>query len=451
MEIPWTITEEERLLAEECLGYAMKAGASGARVTMNKNMMDLFSMLNGELDKVTRSGDRSIMLCVFADGKYGTFSTNRLGEEELKDFAEKAVATVRLLEEDPCRKLPDPLRCAKGALTGLEMGLYDPEYAGMDAFKRLDLARRACYFGDAKAEGVEVISEECEYSDSVSDEYLIDSNGLSCRDIESSFEIGTEYTIQGADGRKYSAYWWDSSTALKDLGLATCGRRAFERALSTVGPAPIKKGRYNLVLSNEVSGRVLSPVLNALKGTALQQKNSFMLDSLGKKIFPSGLNIYDKPCEVGRLGSKLYDSEGVAQRERAIVKDGKVETYFINTYMAGKMGMAPTIESDQRPCVEPFGPAEARDEKSIMELCGDGILVCGFNGGNNNSSTGDFSYGIEGFHFKDGKIVKPVEGVVMTGNFLRLWNNLIASGRDSRPCRARQVPTLAFKDVDFSA
>ena len=81
MEIPWTITEEERLLAEECLGYAMKAGASGARVTMNKNMMDLFSMLNGELDKVTRSGDRSIMLCVFADGKYGTFSTNRLGEE----------------------------------------------------------------------------------------------------------------------------------------------------------------------------------------------------------------------------------------------------------------------------------------------------------------------------------------------------------------------------------
>jgi PmbA protein len=84
-------------------------------------------------------------------------------------------------------------------------------------------------------------------------------------------------------------------------------------------------------------------------------------------------------------------------------------------------------------------------------LCGSGILVTGFNGGNNNSATGDFSYGIEGFAFEDGVIVGPVREMLITGNFISLWNHLIAAGTDSRPCKINAIPTLAFSDVDFSA
>ncbi len=86
-----------------------------------------------------------------------------------------------------------------------------------------------------------------------------------------------------------------------------------------------------------------------------------------------------------------------------------------------------------------------------MDCSGEGILVTGFNGGNSNSSTGDFSYGIEGFAFKDGKICHPVREMLVTGNFLTLWNNLLAAGCDARACSARQIPTLAFKNVDISS
>ena len=91
------------------------------------------------------------------------------------------------------------------------------------------------------------------------------------------------------------------------------------------------------------------------------------------------------------------------------------------------------------------------DKDGIMALVGDGILVTGFNGGNSNSATGDFSFGVEGFLFKDGRIVHPVREILITGNLLTLWNNLLAAGDDARTCKSKIIPTLAFKEVDFSA
>ncbi|MBP5795246.1 MAG: TldD/PmbA family protein, partial [Bacteroidales bacterium] len=96
-------------------------------------------------------------------------------------------------------------------------------------------------------------------------------------------------------------------------------------------------------------------------------------------------------------------------------------------------------------------PRPGLDRQRILEMCGSGILVTGFHGGNSNSSTGDFSYGIEGFAFKDGTIIHPVREMLITGNFLTLWNNLTAAGEDARSCMSKLIPTLAFSNVDFSA
>ena len=46
--------------------------------------------------------------------------------------------------------------------------------------------------------------------------------------------------------------------------------------------------------------------------------------------------------------------------------------------------------------------------------------------------------------------MKPVSEMLVTGNFISLWNNLLAAGDDSRQCKSKLIPTLAFKDVDFS-
>ena len=97
------ITSEEIYLSRHCISHALECGASAARVYLNKSVSDSYTMLNGELDKVTHSADRSIYIYLFADGKYGTFSTNRLEMTELEDFISKAIGMVRMLGEDECR------------------------------------------------------------------------------------------------------------------------------------------------------------------------------------------------------------------------------------------------------------------------------------------------------------------------------------------------------------
>ena len=449
-----TLGREEIQLAEKSLETALRLGANKARVTLNKSLMVLYGTLNGELDKVNHCLDRSMSVCLFVDGRFGSFSTNRLDESELETFLAKSISTVRMLAEDPCRDLPDPSRTAKDASTGKELCLFDPSYPELTSEERLRMAMDASIF---KAHGEDgLISEEGEYSDSVFDSFVADSNGLRCRHTETSFEYGVEMTILDKEGNRYSGYWWDSSPRLKDLQIGGCGEIALKRALAQIGPGKVPSGQYTMVVDSENASRLVTPLINALGGYALQQKNSFLLDTLGKRVFPEWMNLVDLPHAKGFTGSRLFDSEGVATKETPVIENGIVREYFINTYMSGKMGMDPTIEDVTRPVMLPCtAPGLAKPEKmdrdSIMELVGDGILVTGFNGGNSNSATGDFSFGIEGFLFKDGMIVHPVREMLITGNFLTLWENLLAAGDDPRPCKSKLIPTLAFGKVFFSA
>ena len=146
MDTPGIITEKETRLALTCIDTALGCGAGQVRVVLNKSTLDSYNLLNGELEKVTRSADRSIMLYIFADGRYGTFSTNMLDEVSLAEFTEQAVESVRMLSEDPFRKLPEPERTEKGAVTGRELGLYDETYGKLTAEERLGIAEKECIF-----------------------------------------------------------------------------------------------------------------------------------------------------------------------------------------------------------------------------------------------------------------------------------------------------------------
>ena len=62
-----------------------------------------------------------------------------------------------------------------------------------------------------------------------------------------------------------------------------------------------------------------------------------------------------------------------------------------------------------------------RDAAAMTGSMKKGIVVTGFNGGNCNGSTGDFSYGIDGFLIENGKIIHPVNEMNITGNMKQFW------------------------------
>ena len=455
------ITSEEIYLSRHCISHALECGASAARVYLNKSVSDSYTMLNGELDKVTHSADRSIYIYLFADGKYGTFSTNRLEKTELEDFISKAIGMVRMLGEDECRSLPEPERTEKDAKTGLELGLYDETYASMDAETMLANARKLSIYGRISSDegrDYSIISEECEYSCTSDDSYTADSQGFEGRHRETAFGTFSEMTIRDKEGNKYSGYWWQTAPRAEDIDFEECGKKALERAASQIGPKKRRSGRYRMVVDATVSSRLVSPIITALNANSIQQKMSFLEGSLGSKVFSEGMTIMDLARTPGKNGSRLFDTEGVATKDAPVIENGVIRQFFINTYMSRKMNMEPTVEDISRPCLMPFikGKYLSSAEKEvsledILKLAGNGILVSGFNGGNCNPVTGDFSFGIEGFAFSKGKITHPVREMLITGNIIELWNSLIAAGSDARPSSRWQIPTLAFDGVSFSA
>lgn len=452
------ITTHETDIARECIKVALTKGADSARISLNKCVSDSVTMLNGEIDKVTHSADRSIYIYLYVGGKYGTFSTNRLDMNEIESFIENAVKMVEMLGEDEFRRLPDKERMADDAITGQELGLYDNSYESIDTDTRLNKAKALSIFGKTETDGYTLISEEAEYTASYDDTFVVDSQGFEGRHTETTFSAFAEMTIEDSEGNKYSGFWWENTPFMDKLNESEVANKALDNAARQIGPKPRRGGRYKMVVDRNCATRLVSPIFTALNASSIQQKMSFLDETIGKKVFSEGMTIIDMARTPGRSGSRLYDTEGVATKNAPVIENGVVKQYFVNTYMSGKTGLEPTVEDISRPCLMPYvknvdlaGAEKKVSLKDILKLCGSGIYVTGFNGGNCNPVTGDFSYGVEGFAFSRGKITHPVREMLITGNLVELWNNLAAAGNDARECARWQIPTLAFEGVSFSA
>ena len=589
--LDFAISDAEREIADKSVQMALDAGASAVMVSLDKAKTEIYALLDGEIDNIRQTGDRSLTFNIYADGKYGTFSTNRFEEESLRDFLCKAVETVRMLVADPFRGLPDKKDLATDAVNGDEMGLCWYGYDSVTRDEKLETARRVSVFGEFSAPSSDrnwrVVSEEVEYNNTLSDTYLTSSDGCRCRQTETSFEVSSQVTVEDNEGNKYTGLWWDYDVSPEKVLTSECGRKAVEMAVMQIAPVNADKGKYTMVVSRLVSGRLLQPVLNALSSLSVYQKSSFLVDALGKQVFSKGLNVVDMPLEKGKSGAILFETDGRACRNREIITDGVVKENFTSIYMSRKLGIPPTSSCPNRPVLLPFvseellggerggelgagfgaasgggrgaerggvsgigldgswlggdcggvsgdgrgavngcgrgtelcvvsgggrgvergevsgsglcgdcgdvsgdglGAASGGErgvelgvvngggrgtelagglgaerglkadpfvneiaQRDILDLCGSGILVTDFNGGNCNSAAGDFSYGVSGCLFENGKITSPTDSMLITGNMTDLWSNLLAAGSDPVPGMSRQVPTLAFRDVTFNA
>ncbi len=441
--------QKEKELARRALSISLENGAEQARVTLNMGIQNAFAVLDGKLDRLHMANDRSLYIQLYSNGRYGVFSTNRMEERELEYFIKQSLAATALLAEDRCRTLPDKSLYFKGI--GEDLAQFDPAILSLGPDTKKEIAFNT--YSEIEGKSKLLISANSEYGDYIDYQYLVDSQGFEGETLQSGFTISAECSVKGKSDARPEAWWYDSSMLLSDFNPKGCGSKALERALAKLSPRKVKSGKYRMVVENSCASRLLSPIISALNGDNIQQKNSFLLDKLGEKVFPEHFNLIDTPHMKGMSGSRWFDAEGIATKEMSIIGSGIVNTYFINTYYANKMGVQATVEGPSVPSFSTEGyDGEYRNLslEQMIKIIGNGILVTGFNGGNCNGTTGDFSYGVEGFLIKNGELAHPIREMNITGNMIALWNTLLFSGNDARKCTRWQVPSLAFDSVDFT-
>lgn len=436
------ITEQNKKLAEWAMEFALKNGCQAARVNIYTNSNSSTDLRNGKIDSLKRASEAGMSFSLYVDGRFGSYSTNRLDKAEIEQFIKKGIDATRYLAKDEFRQLPDPARYYQGG--GQDLQLYDPEVNSLDPDEKVKMALQASE--EVMGKDSRIVSVDASFGDRVYGSYLLASNGFQGESTSSECAISASVSIKGEGDARPSSYWYDSSLFFADLIKNGIGEIALERTLKKLGQKKVQSGKYTMVLDPMNSSRVLSPLLSALQGASIQQKNSFLIDKLGQKVGSDLLVLRDEPHLVKAFGARYYDGEGVATTPRTVFDKGVLHTYYIDTYYALKMGVSPTIASSSTLILEPG----AKDLEGLIRDIHNGILVTGFNGGNSNSSTGDFSFGIEGYLIENGKTTQPISEMNITGNLVTLWKSLVGVGNDPRLNSSWRIPSLVFEGVDFS-
>ena len=435
---------KERMdLALWAADQAKKKGAKDAAVGISNQREIEVEHRDGQVDKLKESVQSSLSLSVYVDGRYSAHSTNDLRKESLQGFIEEAVAMTRFLTEDPFRALPDP-KYYEGR-SDADLKVADGGYASLDSAGRVRMAKEV--EEAARAVSDKIISATAGYGDSYAESVRVHTNGFAGERVSTMFSAGAEVSVRDPGGGLPEDWFYASVRRHGELPDAkTLGETAAARALAKIGQGKIASGKYDMLVENRSAPYVLSGLTGAMSGRALQQKSSFLDGMLGKGVAGELLTLIDDPFVPGGLASRHYDSDGISAKRRVMIEKGVLKSYYIDNYYGRKLGWEPTTGSHSNVTLE----LGSRPLSGCLGEVKKGILINSFLGGNNNSTTGDFSYGVMGMLIEEGKIVKPINEMNVSGNMKALWQRLAAVGNDPNPYSSWRVPSLLFTDVEFS-
>jgi PmbA protein len=434
--------EEKYRIAKWAMEHAMKCGARQACVTIFNNSSSRVEVREEKIDRLEEANRNNMRINLYVGNKYSSHATNRLNNKaELGRFIEQAIAGTRYLSEDEFRSLPDPDLYYKGG--GEDLKTVDPEFSSIDPQHKIDHA----FTTEKEVLGKDdrIVSVSSTFSDGMNGTVMVTSNGFEGDSENSFYSLMASVSVKSGDARPQS-YWYESSIFHEDLISEGVGKKALERALDKLGQEKIESVKMPMIVENRLAGRILQPLVSALNGYSIQQKNSFLIGMTGEKIGSDLLNIVDDPFIISGRGSRHFDREGLATKKRTIIDSGILKSYYIDTYYGRKLDMEPTSGETSNLV---FAPGK-RDLEDLIASQERAILVTGFNGGNSNGSTGDFSYGIEGFLVEKGNLIRPVSEMNITGNFKQVWKDLVAVGSDVYAGSPWRLPSLVFDNVDFS-
>lgn len=430
-------------IAQWAVKQAQKNGADDVAVNISKSRRIEIQVRDKKIDKLKESTQNSLDLSLYVNKKYSSHGTNKLDKVELKKFIEETVAMTKYLSQDPHRALPDP-ELYKG-MEKKDLEINDKSYQSLDSKRRVQIAREI--EAAAMKESDRIISVTAGYYDNHSEMVKVHSNGFLGERESTSFSAGAEATLRGKDKTRTEDWYYASTRFFNDLpSPGELGKGAVTRAAQKIGQTKIKTGTYDMIVENRSMGRMLYYFYVPMRARYIQQKRSYMEGKLNKKVASEKLTVIDDPFLPKGIGSRHFDYEGIAAKKRVIIDKGILKQYFIDNYYGKKLGMKPNSGSFSN-IIFQYGNLNL---EGLIKKVKKGILVTNFIGGNSNSTTGDFSFGIFGLYIEDGKIIKPVNEMNITGNLDSLMKNLHMVGNDPNPYSSLRSPSIYFKDVSFS-
>ncbi len=430
-------------LVDHALAHAAQLGATDAGAEASEGCGLSVNVRKGELETVERNRDKSLGVTVYVGRRRGNASTSDFSEAAVERTVQAAYDIARFTAEDPAAGLPDEADIAPPD-THRDLGLFHPWALDSDEAARLALECEAAAFAAHKritnSEGAGVSAQQSHF-------FSAHTRGFRGGYASSrhSISVAPIASLPGRHGEMQRDSWYSSMRDARELASPEAvGRYAAERALSRLGSRKISTRECPVLFESPLAAGLLGGFTQAVSGGALYRKSTFLLDSLGRQVFPEHIDVTEDPFVIRGKGSSPFDDEGVRVAPRKVVHEGRVEGYFLSTYSARKLGMKTTGNaggSHNLALVSRHTRPED-DLPAMLKKLGTGLFVIELMGQGVNYVTGDYSRGASGFWVENGEIAFPVDEITIAGNLKDMLRGIEAVGADAYTYGAKTVGSV---------
>jgi len=435
--------DQLKQLARDVLKYAREQGGTDAAVEISEGSGLSVSVRKSKIETIEQNRDKGIGVTVFIGQKRGNASTSDFSSASLKATVEAAYNIARFTAEDDCAGLAEEELLEKNPQ---DLKLFYPwAISTEEAVALAQRAEAAAFAVDPRVTNSEGAGVHVQQSHFVS----ANSRGFIGGYPYSRHTLSVT-PIAGKGAKMQRDDWYTSVRDPKKMASAEAvGRYAAERSLARLNARKLQTRTCPVLFEAPLAAGLLGAFVQATSGGALYRKSSFLVDSLGKDIFPSHIQVKEDPHVVGAIGSAPFDEEGVRTHQRDVVRNGVLQGYFLSTYSARKLGMKTTGNAGGSHNLSITSSLTKKDDDfaGMLRKMGTGLLVTELMGQGTNYVTGDYSRGASGYWVENGVIQYPVEEITIAGNMKDMFRDIVGIGTDVLVRGTKQTGSILIEKM----
>jgi PmbA protein len=438
--------------AEELLDIALKNGADEAEVYIGASKSLSVEVKDLKVENLERSDSFGYSVRVFRDHRLGfSYSTD---PSRIHDVAMQAIESARFSEPDDFNRLP-------GNAPGSDVMIFDNCVASITEKDAIGLSlslERAAFDQDSRIKKTRNAGSSFG-SGSVR---ILNSKGVDA--ACSSTSCSASIMAVAEDGAESQVAWeYSGSRFLSGIDFVDIGRNAAAKATQLIGGKKIKPVKAWALLDPSVAAEFLGILSSALSAEAVQKKKSMLAGKIGAQVISDRINIIDSGLLDCRTGSRPFDAEGFPTSEKIMIEKGTLKGFLHNTYTSlkdnavstgnavrGGFAGVPGVGSTNL-FISAVSAEFKRDLAGLTAMIDRGIYITEAMGMHTaNPISGDYSVGISGLWIENGVFMHPVKEVVISGNILDLFRNIVMIGEDIRFYGNIGTPYVLADKIDIS-
>ncbi|CAM8648887.1 TldD Predicted Zn-dependent proteases and their inactivated homologs [Acidimicrobiia bacterium] len=424
----------EQSVLERVLGEALRTGGEFAEIFAEDRRNSSALLDDGRVEELTSGRDRGAGIRVVVGDTTGFAHTADLTEAGLRAAAEAAAAAAR----GGGGGVRTIALTRQSATRGYEIEVLPGDVPKARKVELLTQANDTARSTDGAISQVSV-----SYGDTRRRILVANSDGLFAEDDTVRTFFSVSCVASGDTGMQTGRESIGHTIGFElfdRYDIDELARNAAGRAITKLAARPAPSGQMPVVIGSGGGGVLFHEACgHGLEADLVSKGASVFRGRVGQRVASPGVTVVDDGTMQREWGNIAIDDEGNPAQRNVLIEDGILTDYMWDHLRARKEGRASSGNGRRQsyqhlPMVRMTNTyllAGTEDPDSIIASTQKGVYVKHLGGGQVNTATGDFVFGMtEAYLIENGEVTEPLREGNLIGNGPEVLQRIDALGND---------------------